>query len=405
MNIAFLSSRFPPDYIGGGEISTASIAEGLVRIGHKVTVFCGATKDAEETINMVRVIRSKELYGLWKKPLLEEKMSAAMTLVLKKLMKEDFEIIHAHDFRSALALSLLNSTRSVVTVRDFAPVCGTTNNLWFDGQSCDGCFWSNVLFRCHRVKEASVIRKPFRVWQYKYNLDFRNESYLKIKNHVYISNSLKNRISTRLTIPVNSAVIPNPINQDWLRPVKPMSDGMRILYAGTVEEYKGIRILIDAFSKLKEKFPLAEMRIAGNGKLDYYKKYAESLGADKSILFLGKLSQDNIIDEFDSASVIVQPSIWEEPFGRTVIEAGARGRAVVASNVGGIKETLQHNGGVLVEPNNAQALAEALINLFSNPQKLNNMGNTGRTNIEQHFSNKTIAEKYINFYKKSFDIV
>ncbi|MFA6992956.1 MAG: glycosyltransferase, partial [Candidatus Gracilibacteria bacterium] len=177
MKIAFLSSRFPPDFIGGGEWSTKMIAEGMVALGHDVHVFCGAEKNAEEKINGVMVKRLSALYGLWDKPLFEKKKSSALAGELKEYLGKDFDVVHAHDFRSALTLAMLDLDNSFVTVRDFAPICGTTNNMWFDGRSCDGCSWGNILLRCHRVKEASLPRKPFRIWQYKYNLSFRNHAY------------------------------------------------------------------------------------------------------------------------------------------------------------------------------------------------------------------------------------
>lgn len=398
MRIAFLSSRFPPDFIGGGEWSTKYIADGLVALGQDVSVICGANEDKEETLNGVKVKRVKELFELWDKPLLEKRKSKKMACVLRKMLAEKFDVVHAHDFRTAQALSLLDLPKTVVTIRDFAPICGTTNNMWADGKSCDGCTLKNVCCKCHRVCEASIARKPFRIWQYKYNLGYRNETYRAIKNQIYISEALRARVASRLELPKNTAVIPNPISPDWLSPIKQVSE-KKIVYAGTVDDYKGIKVLIDAFAKLYETQKDTELIIIGKGKIDAYKKYVAENCIDILIQFVGKKSQAEVKQYFDSALAVVQPSIWEEPFGRTIIEAYARGRAIVASDIGGIKETFKEGTGYLVKPGSVEELYEALKKVVENQEAAQKMGELGRAYVEQNFTAPIIAQRYLDFYQ------
>lgn len=378
MNIYFLSSRYPPDFIGGGEWSTKYIAEALAALGENVTVVAGSKEDKDEIINGVKILRRKNLHGLWEKPLFEEQKSETIAKELENIIPKDADLVHAHDFRSALALSKLPRKNKFVTIRDYAPICGTTNNMWYDGRSCDGCSWNNVLFKCHRVKEASLPRKPFRVWQYKYNLSFRNSVYESLEKHIYISEALKNRISSRLKIPVSSVVIPNPVGDGWLAPVKESGKNPLIIYAGTVEKYKGIEVLNDAFKKVLEKIPNAHLKIIGGKE---------------------KKDQSYVRQRFDEAWVVVQPSLWEEPFGRTVIEGMARGRAVVASNIGGLKEIVTENCGKLVPPGNPEKLAESLLEILTDSEKRKAMGEAGRKRVEENYSGKIVGQKYLEFYK------
>lgn len=402
MKIAFLSAHFPPDFIGGGEWSTKMIAEGMALLGHDVHVFCGAEKDAEEKINGVTVRRVRALHGLWDKPLFEEKKSSNMAKCLKKHLDDGFDVVHAHDFRSALALSMLNMDNSFVTVRDFAPICGTTNNMWFDGKSCDECSWKNVLLKCHRVKEASLPRKPFRVWQYKYNLDFRGDAYKKITRHVYISNALKNRVASRMTLPENNIVIPNPVGREWLTGVDVFPTTKNIVYAGTVEQYKGIGVLLESFAKLKKDVSDVKLTIIGSGHVEKYRKFAESIGVGSAVNWTGKLSQGEVLKHFDQSFVVVQPSIWEEPFGRTVIEAYARGRAVVASDIGGLKETFKEGTGVLVKPGSVDELYWALKKIISDKENAQKMGVLAREYVEKNFMAENIAKRYLDFYNLTY---
>ena len=402
MKIAFLSAHFPPDFIGGGEWSTKMIAEGMASLGHEVYVFCGAEKDADEKINGVNVRRVRALRGLWDKPLFEKRKSSIMAKCLKKYLDDGFDIVHAHDFRSALALSMLNLDNSFVTVRDFAPICGTTNNMLSDGKSCDGCSWKNVLLKCHRVKEASLPRKPFRVWQYKYNLDFRDQSYKKIIRHIYISNALKNRVASRMSLPENNIVIPNPVGREWLSNVDVFPMAKNIVYAGTVEQYKGIGVLLKSFAKLRKDVSGVKLTIIGSGHVEKYRKFAESIGVADAVNWTGKLSQDEVRKHFDQSFVVVQPSIWEEPFGRTVIEAYARGRAVVASNIGGLKETFKDGTGVLVKPGSVDELYLALKKIVSDKENAQKMGMLARNYVEQNFTAENIAKRYLDFYEHTY---
>jgi glycosyltransferase involved in cell wall biosynthesis len=401
MTLVFLSARYPPDFIGGGELSTATIAEGLASLGHRVTVLTGAQKTRTEQVNGVTVRRSKDLYRLWAKPLFELRASAAMLPALQALLPPSAEILHAHDFRSALLLSLLDGPARVVTVRDFASICGTTNNMWWDGRSCDGCFWPNVLFRCHRVVEASPARKPFRVWQYKYNLAFRGRAFQAIPHHIYISAALRDRVATRSPIPPSSLVIPNPLGQEWLAPPPRQPSPPRAVYAGTVESHKGIAVLLEAYRHIVNDMADVSLDIIGAGDLRGYQTMARAYGIESSVRFLGKLPPEQVREQFDTARVIVQPSLWEEPFGRTVLEAYARSRPVVASDIGGLRDLVTQETGILVPPGNALALAQALRRFLQSEPSAAACGAAGRLRVEREFTVTRIAERYESFYRES----
>jgi len=216
---------------------------------------------------------------------------------------------------------------------------------------------------------------------------------------VYISDALLDRVSSRLFLPKNIAVIPNPVGKDWLADVKPFPNEKNITYAGTVEQYKGVGVLLEAFSKLKKEVPDAKLTIIGTGHGEKeYKELAKKLEIIDAINWTGKLPQEEVQKHFDRSFVVVQPSIWEEPFGRTVIEAYARGRAVVASNIGGLRETFKDGTGMLVETGNAEELFVALKKIVSEKENAQKMGVLARSYIEQNFTAEKIARRYINFY-------
>ena len=164
MKILFISGLYPPNIRGGGELSTHYIAKGLVGRGHDVQVITQGQRREETIVDGVRVLRLP--VELTAKPLMERRHAKRVARAIRKEMKKQggFDIVHAHDYKSAEVLFELKLDNSVVTVRDYASVCGTTNNMLWNGDLCT-CSWRDV-FLSHRVVEAKGLRKLGRIIQY-----------------------------------------------------------------------------------------------------------------------------------------------------------------------------------------------------------------------------------------------
>lgn len=405
MDILFLSARYPPDVLGGGEISTRLSAEGLVGAGARVTVLCGGKEDTDEMLNGVRVIRSRQLHPWWGKPLLEEsvsrQMAATVTAVIRRFDLHP-DITHAQEFRSALALSLLDHPRRFVTIRDYAPICGTTNNMWWDGSSCDGCFWPNVLFRCHRVVEASLPRKPFRVVQYKGNLGFRMRAFRRIPNHVYTSRVLKQKVEERLHPPANvkSHVIPNPVDPAWLEPAPvELPTANAVCAVGRLETTKGTDVLLRALVQVRETVPDIHLHLAGGGEPHRYEALANRLGVRAAVTFHGAMPSAQVRDLIDQSAVVVSPHVWEEPFGRAALEAGARARPLIASDLGGVRETTTSETAILVSPKDSSALAETIAHLLTDRARAVTLGNAARRHVAACFASDALTRQLLGQYE------
>jgi glycosyltransferase involved in cell wall biosynthesis len=92
--------------------------------------------------------------------------------------------------------------------------------------------------------------------------------------------------------------------------------------------------------------------------------------------------------------IVVAPSVIQEPFGLPVVEAMAAGRPVVASRVGGIPELVAHGRtGLLVEPAEPAALADALLSLLGAPERCRAMGAAGRQDVTAHWSWQLAAHR------------
>jgi glycosyltransferase involved in cell wall biosynthesis len=104
-----------------------------------------------------------------------------------------------------------------------------------------------------------------------------------------------------------------------------------------------------------------------------------------------------------AADVVVFPSTVPH-FARPVIEAGAMAKPVVASNMDGVKELVQNNlTGILVEPNDPRALADALMKVLSDKHLAETMGEAGYLQAKEKFSAEKNCKQIMDIYDKIFN--
>jgi glycosyltransferase involved in cell wall biosynthesis len=105
-----------------------------------------------------------------------------------------------------------------------------------------------------------------------------------------------------------------------------------------------------------------------------------------------------------SASIFAFPSVWEEPFGMPLVEAMASGTPVVTTHEGAIPEIVEDGrSGLLVERSNVQALANAILQLLSNPKQGDAMAQAAYERASTMFSWDCIAEDLFKEYAQMFD--
>lgn len=168
------------------------------------------------------------------------------------------------------------------------------------------------------------------------------------------------------------------------QPVRPFRPGPRALFAGSLEQYKGPDVLVDAWNEVIHAVPDARLTIAGDGPMRArLRARIRDLGIADSVEFLGQVSPSAIEGLLDDATCLVLPS-RSEGLPRVAIEAMSRGRAIIGTAVGGIPDVVEHrHNGLLVPSGNASALATALTQLLANPQLAQEMGREGRRRAEE----------------------
>jgi len=165
------------------------------------------------------------------------------------------------------------------------------------------------------------------------------------------------------------------------RPPAPLPERPRALFVGVLERYKNVDGLADAWRLAAPRVPGAELVLVGKGTLT---EVPRQLVADlpEQTRWIESVPTEGVADELDRASLLVLPS-RSEGMGRVLVEALLRGRPVLATRVGGIPDLVRDGeNGVLVPPGDTRALADALVALLSDPERLARLAGGARASAE-----------------------
>lgn len=169
-------------------------------------------------------------------------------------------------------------------------------------------------------------------------------------------------------------------------------DELRLLAVGRLVRIKGFDVLLRAFAEARARVPGLTLELAGDGPL----RPELERQAGEGVTFLGRL--DPVMPAYERAAAVVVPSRGEG-FGMVALEAMERGRAVVASSVGGLPElVVPGRTGLLVQPEDAAALSSALVELAGDLERVRRLGAAGRARALERFSMDTCVERTAAIY-------
>lgn len=173
-----------------------------------------------------------------------------------------------------------------------------------------------------------------------------------------------------------------------------------LFHVASVKPNKGHDIVIRALPQILSRFPSARYVIVG--KTDgLWHDYAQELmnqvaasGVGASVVFTGHVTDEELADGYAAADIALLPS-FAETFPLSVLDAMAWEKPVVATNVGGIAHMLDdRQSGLIVPPGDADALAQALVQLLSDAQLRQRMGQHGATIVTRKFDWRQVIHRY-----------
>ncbi len=168
------------------------------------------------------------------------------------------------------------------------------------------------------------------------------------------------------------------------------------LFLGTLRKYKGIDVLLKAARKID-----VQIVIAGGGKVETYENYASKKNI-KNVVFLGQVSdvvKRNLLDK--CYGLILPSNSRNEAFGLVQLEAAMRCKPLISTEIGtGTSFVNEHeNTGLVVKPNDSEALSNAIEFLMLHPVLAKKMGQSARKRYESLFSSQKMCAGYLSIYR------
>ena len=252
---------------------------------------------------------------------------------VRKLLKEGWvpDIIHAHVYSAGVPAVILGKIYKI-------PVVVTEH-------------WT--AFPRHALRKSDVLKARFAMNRAKIILPVSKDLEGAIKYY-----GIRNRFR----------VVPNVVNTEIFYPSlnKNTSDKKRILLVSLLSPIKGIPYLLQALAQLKEKRKDFVLDIVGDGpNRQEYEDLTKKLQLDETVKFHGLKTKEDVAEFMRDCDFFVLPSLWEN-LPCVLIEAMASGVPVISTDVGGIKEMINENVGLLVSPKDTEALEKAIEYILDN---------------------------------------
>ncbi|MBQ9171580.1 glycosyltransferase [Candidatus Saccharibacteria bacterium] len=173
-----------------------------------------------------------------------------------------------------------------------------------------------------------------------------------------------------------------------------------VVYVGRVDPEKKVGLVVDAFSKVLEKLPEAQLVVVGDG-VDRLRieQNVKKLGALKSIRILGRVLQPDLYELYRVGDVFATASEIETQ-GIVLIEAAASGLPLIAVNAGAVSEVcITGKNGFLCEPKNVEQISDSIYNILSDKELQKKYSKASLEIAAEHDLEKTI-DKFLNIYSR-----
>lgn len=364
-------------------------AEALTTRGHQVVRFERESDDigqlslARKASLPLRVAWSQETY----RSLADE---------LRELQPD---VVHVHNTFPLLSPAVLYSCHRagvpvVATIHNYRLACASSD-YFRRGAVCHDCATgtsvSALVHGCYRDSRLATV--PVVVGTRAHRRAWRS----LVSAYVFISAAERDLLGGLGLAEDRMFVRHNMV--PW-RPIRRRKRGAEVLFAGRLDEAKGVRVLMDGWDRYRALVgdsPL-QLVIAGSGPLDG--DVAAWAASRPSVRWLGQVDRARCFDLMSGARAVLLPSAWEETFGLVVVEAMATGTPPIAAAHGSFVELITPGvDGELFAPGDPSALAAALADVEARPHHFEHLGNQARKTYEERFDPDESIERLLEIYR------
>jgi glycosyltransferase involved in cell wall biosynthesis len=214
--------------------------------------------------------------------------------------------------------------------------------------------------------------------------------------------------------PEKIRVVPLGINLEGYHRRQESNEGQRsepftVGFFARIAPEKGLHVLAEAYRKLRERGELPGARLEAAGYLaPEHRKYLSGIeqqmkeaGLASEFHYRGVVDRYHKIEFLRQLDVLSVPATYDEPKGIFLLEAMACGIPVVQPRRGGFSEIVENTGGgLLVEPDDAESLAEGLLRVYRDPALAETLGRRGFEKVREHYSVARMADRAIDVYEE-----
>ncbi len=314
------------------------------------------------------------------------------------------QIVHIHSLMSPSILDVCKKKNipTVMTLHLLPSICPATTFLYKNKQICkdfkckNGNYWHCILNKCGNNSIERSLRKSI----LSYLISITN-AYSDIKYFICPSDALRNIVRQSNTTEDKNKIITinNFLPNKELDITPNYSNKGYFLYLGRLSKEKGVHYLLEAMKDLPKEIKL---HIVGTGSeennLKQYAKENELYNVD----FLGFKNREEIKEKYQNCIATILPCNWFENFPTTNMESFINGKPVIASNIGGIPEQVEHDKtGLLFEPANVEQLKECLLKYWNNPELVIEHGQNGYQKAITQYTEERYYSQLYDIYLKS----
>lgn len=374
MKIIQTPARFYP-FIGGVENYVYNLSQVLAELGQNIKVIC-ANEPEGLTSEIIRGVEVRRLRYIGK--IANTNITPGLPLAL---LGEDFDIVHAH-----LPTPWSADWSAIAARAKGRPLVLTYHN--------------DIVGKGYEGRVAGL----YNITGLQLLLKSASKIIITQPNYILSSNYLKSYKN-------KARVVPNGVDINRFRPRgddnERSKEGRVLFFLGLLDRfhrYKGLDYLMQAMAAVNKKMPDVKLIVGGSGDLKgYYMDMAMHLGLSKNVDFLGHLSDEALPECYNRCDAFILPSVSseQEGFGIVLLEAMACAKPVISTEIVGVADDVKRSkAGRIVQPGDAGALAQAILDVLGNEEEAREMGRQGRRLVEEKYTWKKVGREMLRIYEE-----
>jgi glycosyltransferase involved in cell wall biosynthesis len=359
---------------GGGQIIAYKTSEALAHSGHKLHYLSIAPEGYERRVDWGEVEYAPRGLGLL------EALRLAPQLA-RSVPRNDYDVVHVHlggetiGYCLAYALARRMGLKPRLAMSIYAPKAHALPRSVGEVITAFCCHSADLIFCLSEFSKRDISRA------YHVPTSKLGVTYAGVDSAFTVNTSRRNRSH---------------------------DDPFSLLFSGRLNgphEQKGLDVLLKSLPQVLSHHKVV-LNIIGTGpRLPQYQALAGELGIREHVRFLGFVEHQQMPRQYQQVDLFVLPS-RRESFGLVLAEAMACGLPVVATTAGAIPEVVEDGvTGVLVPPDDPEALANAVVSLLSDPQRMKAMGKAGAERVRERFTWDKVAERVIQGCERALQVV